>query len=198
MFRRFVIMVGVLFLVCSHGWAFSEIQNESSFLEIQSQVFNLVNQNWVTNDIFVEMLNEPSLENQEKFFQAAEKFCRQSSMLGDFLVSAIQNQDLRKVEIVSEIYKSFDPIARQAFYPALRKLEFEALQLSEGSQDSNSAKFTRSRFREYFPGYGSTEPGYKYKKGKEISREIIGVTWENGKRSIVPGPVEITIDVNLL
>ena len=52
---------------------------------------------------------------------------------------------------------------------------------------------------EYFPGYGYGEPGYKYRKGRELSREEKGFRWQDEEQVIhVDVDVELVISLDLL
>ena len=68
-----------------------------------------------------------------------------------------------------------------------------------GCDHSGGPLAERGAFDTYFPGYGYVEPGFAYRKGREVAREYKGTTWVEEDRTITTsGSVELVIDFSLI
>ncbi|HNW36963.1 MAG TPA: hypothetical protein PKM25_18635, partial [Candidatus Ozemobacteraceae bacterium] len=159
--------------------------------DLQTKAFQLVQQHWLSADRLLAYVNDPTDANLELYNKTLEIQKKQSVELAKF-VQATFDEDSDTLEALSDIYKSLDPAARTAFYAVLGVLKADIV------QDVHS-KITPEQFREYFPGYGYTEPGYKYRKGREVERENKGVTWQSEEHSIQTNfQAELTISLDIL
>ena len=191
--KCFLVGFLALFLLAGQAWAFDGYGPGHKHFDLQNQVFTLVHQNWVVQDLFIKMVSDQSdASNVEKYNHACDLYKKQSLDLGKRILAHIEDPNREVLLVISDMYKSLDPIARQALYPSLGYLRTEALQAFR-------SPISEAEFREYFPGYGYTEPGYKYRKGREVERETKGTTWQSEEHSITSTfNVSLTVSIDLL
>jgi hypothetical protein len=186
-----VFLFAALVLVATSASAFDGFGPTHKHFHLQTTVFNTVHQYWLVQDL-LSKLSQNDPDALEEYEEACNLFNKQSQDLGKRLLAAVDEPKREILGVISEMYCSFDPNARQALFPALAHLKTALHQ---------EFKFplSEAEFREYFPGYGYTEPGYKYRKGREIDRENKGVTWQSEERSITSTfKVSITISLDIL
>lgn len=67
------------------------------------------------------------------------------------------------------------------------------------SRVEGTSMASEKTLREYFPGYGYSEPGYKYRKGNEISSEFLYARWEDEDRTYSQDKeFELTVELKLV
>ena len=195
MMRSRVWVLAVLIsLLALPVFSFDGVSPDHKNFRYQTMVFTTVQQSWAVNELYAQIAGSsiPSNDLLEKYNKACEMFTKASEELGKAVLSTLDSRDREVVELVSSIYKSFDPIGRQALYPALGVVK-RSLMVELRSP------ITEAEFREYFPGYGYTEPGFKYRKGREISRENKGTSWQSEEHSITTTiTVELTVTLDVL
>jgi len=158
----------------------------------QEKIFNVIAHYWQVQETFNQYGLNPSPENEEQWNLAIEEHGKISINVGKEVLSSIKKNQYGQIELMSDIYKSMPVGARAALYRALGYMKVEI------SHDF-SKYLSEEKFREYFPGYGYTEPGYKYRKGRELDREYKGVTWQSEEHSIsTTWNVNLTISIDLL
>ncbi|HNV69059.1 MAG TPA: hypothetical protein PKO06_05130, partial [Candidatus Ozemobacteraceae bacterium] len=193
---RLRVIVGIV-LVClalNPVFAFDGVAPDHKSFRYQTLVFNNVHQFWVVNELYAQMAQQGEATDKnvvDKYNQACEIYQKQSAELGRVILSTLDdNREI--ISLVSDIYKSFDTNSRVALYPALNVV-FQAV-VAEWR-----GPLTEAEFREYFPGYGYTEPGFKYRKGREIDREYKGQTWQSEEQSVTTTwNVELTVTLDVL
>lgn len=159
--------------------------------DLQTQTFQIVRQYWLATELLIEYTKNPTDENMARYNTCLEIHAKQSSELAKFLLATLE-ENLESLEAISDIYKSLDPVARRALTTSLGVVKAAIVQ-------QVTTKISPDQFREYFPGYGYTEPGYKYRKGREIDRENKGSTWQSEEQSIQTNfQAELTISIDLL
>lgn len=192
MFKRSVVLALAFGLVLSAAWGFDGYTPGHKHFKLQTQVFGMVNQFWTINELFYQLTLGQTPELEAKYLKACEIYEKQSLDLGKQLVGCLEDRNREVLEVISEIYKSFDPISRQAFYPSVGYVKVAMTQ-------ELKAPLSSEEFAEYFPGYGYAEPGYKYRKGRELEREPKGYTWQSEEQSLsTTWNVEITVTLDLL
>lgn len=159
---------------------------------LQNQVFSTIHQYWLVQDLFEKLATDHSSQAAADYKKATDIFQKQSVDLGKKVLAQIDEPNRESLTAMSDIYKSLEPLARQSLYPSLATLRNQiAMEFK--------SPLTDKEFREYFPGYGYTEPGYKYRKGREIERENKGTTWQSEEHSITSTfSVEVTVTLDLL
>ena len=65
---------------------------------------------------------------------------------------------------------------------------------------SNPALGTTDNFiRQYFPGYGYTDPEYWYRKGREVDREFLYARWQEEEKTYMQSKLfELTVELKLV
>lgn len=158
----------------------------------QQEIFSSISDYWQVQENYVNYVKDPTPANEKIWNDSIKSHSDNSIMIGKKVVDSIKKNHHDEVELLSDIYKSLPVPARASLYLTLGYLKFEV-------QHANKIFMTDEKFREYFPGYGYTEPGYKYRKGREVEREYKGVTWQSEEHSIsTTWDVNITISIDLL
>lgn len=191
--RRYILLVvSIMFLALSPVFSYDGFGPAHKHFDLQTQVFKIVGQHWKVQELFYKTTQHDDPIILEEYNEACALFKKQSQDLGKKILTQVEDPNREVIGVISEIYKSLDLMARQALYPSLAYLK--------GCVNQEfKLPFTDADFREYFPGYGYTEPGYKYRKGREIERENKGVTWQSEEHTITTTwKVEITITLDLL
>jgi hypothetical protein len=190
--KRIILTVALIFLASFSAMAFDGYLPGDKMYPAQQIVFKTINEYWLVQDLYKDYMIEPTHENEIKWNLAVEEHNRSSVELGKELVTSMKKKIFGITQLTSEVYKSLPVNARPALYGVLGYLKVEMAQ-------SNFKFLSEQKFREYFPGYGYTEPGYKYRKGRELDREYKGVTWQNEEHSIsTTWNVNLTISIDLL
>ena len=180
-----------LVLVAGSVSAFDGFGPTHKHFGLQTHVFKMIHQYWTVQDLWTKLSdNDP--DGLEQYEEASALFQKQSQDIGKRLLAAVDEPKRESLIVVSDIYRSLDQNARPAMYPSLAVLK-------NALHQEFKYPITEQEFREYFPGYGYTEPGYKYRKGREIDRENKGVTWQSEEHSITSTfKVSITISLDIL
>ncbi len=195
MYKHLLTIVTVLFLsyvsVMPGFAAFDGYAPGHKHFNVQTQAFQIVRQYWLATELLIEYTKNPTEENMARYNACLEIHAKQSSEFAKFLLASLE-ENVESLEAISEIYKSLDPAARRALTTSLGVVKAAVVQ-------QVTTKISPEQFREYFPGYGYTEPGYKYRKGREIDRENKGSTWQSEEQSIQTNfQAELTISLDLL
>ncbi len=157
-----------------------------------TMAFRVVHMHWVVANALYAAAYDPSPAHDANYQKVAEIFAKNSAELSRGLLTCLSEKDREPIEVISQIYKELDPAARMAFYDALQPLRFQ-------TEAEFGSGLSAAEFREYFPGYGYTEPGYKYRKGREIDREAKGFSWQNEEQTITSTfNAKLTINIDLL
>lgn len=190
--KRCLVLAMVVGLVASGAaGAFDGFGPEHKHFKLQTQVFAMISQFWNVNELFYRLTLTPTPELETAYVKACEIYEKQSINLGKHILASL-DRDFEVVEVVSDIYRSFDPITRQAFYPALGVVK-------TAFTTEWKPPLTAEKFAEYFPGYGYAEPGYKYRKGREIDREQKGYSWQSEEQSITTTwNVELVVTLDIV
>ncbi len=183
----------VLFALASmQVMAFDGVLPGDKLFPVQERIFRAISNYWLVQETYNQYGSNPTQENETAWNKAIKSHTDLCVRLGKDVLLSIKKNQYSQVEMLSEIYKSLPTGARVALYPALGYMKVEIVQ-------ENQKYLTEEKFREYFPGYGYTEPGYKYRKGRELEREYKGVTWQSEEHSIsTTWNVNLTISIDLL
>ncbi|MBF0544350.1 MAG: hypothetical protein HQM08_07950 [Candidatus Riflebacteria bacterium] len=158
------------------------------------ELFQISQKYWNLNEI---LLNSQSSSEksqlEQKFNQESSNYSKLVKEISEKLLKGWNSND-EYVQHFSQVYKSLPPEGRKAFYPALEALRNEIAINSMNTRDS-----AMSRFEEYFPGYGYGEPGFIYRKGKEVLREARGTTWQDESQTVTSNlNVSLTVNLDIL
>lgn len=190
--RLFLILVFLVSIICSQASAFDGVMPGNKLYSTQQRIFAAVANYWVIQDLYTKYVEEPSEENEAAWNAAIKSQTKISVKIGKSVLVSTKNSEYGQLELLSDIFKSLPEGAKNALYPTLGYIKFEITHKTDEF-------LTEEKFREYFPGYGYSEPGFKYRKGREIDREYKGVTWILEEQSITSTfNVSLTVSVDLL
>lgn len=190
MFRCILVLLSLI-LSLSMAHAFEGHGPGHPRFPLQSRVFSVIHRYWECNELLLSHGRPGGAAPDEAYHASFAGFARESAELGAAAAASLGSaQD--EIRLLSEIYRSLHPAVRPSPYPALRYLRAEASRTAP-------ARLTRGAFDTYFPGYGYVEPGFAYRKGREVSREDKGSTWVTEDRTIkASANVELEISFSLV
>lgn len=184
-----ILLVG---LVCGQAYAFDGVQPGTKLYPVQQKIFKAIADYWEVQELFVKYVSDQSQENEQNWNAAIENHTHRCVEIGKSVMLSVKKSQYGQIDMLSDIYKSLPDGARNALYPTLGYLKFE---ITHKADDF----LTEEKFREYFPGYGYSEPGFKYRKGRELDREEKGVTWVLEEQSIsTTWNVSLTVSIDIL
>lgn len=189
-----VLAVFAAFFNCQAG-AFDGVAADHPLFVTQQRIFAAISEYWQIQELYDKYVQNQSEENQANWTKAIKHHKETSVAIGKSLAESIKSASpsYQQIELISEIYRSLPVGARDALFPTLGTLKFEIVHAGSNSFMSEE------QFREYFPGYGYSEPGFKYRKGRELDREYKGVTWQYEEQTIsTTWNVSLTINIDLL
>lgn len=92
----------------------------------------------------------------------------------------------------SEYYSSCPLEAKPAFDKVIKNV-------LESKKAANLDFDTLAFTKEYFPGYGYSEPGYIYRRGRELDNEFLYARWEDEEKTFAQNKVyEFTVELKLV
>lgn len=189
---RLVILLGLCFLLTCSANAFESVSPDSPLFDFQQRIFSTITQYWHAQELFIEYISSQGENSLSSYENAAEAFEKMSHKAGIEALDSAKKSQYGKLELLSDIYRSLPVPARVALYPTLGLIKFEMLH-------SDNPALSEDLFRHYFPGYGYTEPGYRYRKGRETRRDYQGVTWQEEQHSInTDFNVRLTVNLDVV
>jgi len=188
---RRIVSLCTFILFASSAFAFDGLPPTHPLFGVQTRVFSVVHQYWYCSDLQIAYLKNPTQENLAKSDAATSAFKRQSADLGVELRASLRS-GTQTIQLVAEIYRSLPTGAKPCLFFTLGALRAESMHPEAAGQTSFA-------FEEYFPGYGYGDPKYKYRKGREVSRENKGTTWQEESRTVSSQfNAELVIELSLL
>ncbi|MDN5279836.1 MAG: hypothetical protein PWR01_3801 [Clostridiales bacterium] len=190
--KKTILTVILFALVSLQAMAFDGLLPGDKLYPAQERIFEAISEYWQVQENFVQYVKDPTEANAKILDDSVELHKNNSVIIGKKVLASIKKNQHAEIELLSDIYKSLPNGARNALYPTLGYIKVEINQ-------ENEKFISEEKFREYFPGYGYSEPGYKYRKGRELDREYKGVTWQSEEHSIsTTWNVNLTISIDLL
>lgn len=181
---RVWIVVPVILSFCSAALAGPQ-------LPLRSRIFAVIRQHWSVVELRITSGPRPAPSSSTRLERAHEALLDASAELAAEVVASFAAGG-DAIATLSDIYRSLPAPARVSLYPTLRHLRAELAR-------TGRAATLRGGFDTYFPGYGYAEPGYAYRKGREVAREPRGSTWVNEDKTILASAnVELDISASLL
>lgn len=192
--RLMLVLAVFAALFIGQAGAFDGVAADHPLFGTQQRIFAAIGEYWQIQELYIKYTQNQSEENEANWNNAIKKHTSTSKSIGKALAESIKsvNPSFQQIELISDIYRSLPVGARDALYPTLGALKFEIIH-------GGNSFMTEEQFREYFPGYGYSEPGFKYRKGRELDREYKGVTWQYEEQTIsTTWNVSLTINIDLL
>lgn len=180
----------LLVLAACPAFAFDGVTANDPLFGVQNQVFHVVDQQWRVNELLLKaQTNSSDLAALEAYEKEADLLSKNENALGKTISQALSNNDTKTLDLVGSIYRSLGIGARNAIFPALQTARAEAA----------GDAVAMTRMGDYFPGYGYPEPGYKYRRGLEVSREDKGTTWQYEEHTISTSKsIKLTVTIDVL
>lgn len=134
-----------------------------------------------------------------------KKIVRQmTDACNELAANVIYNMDkdnLSSLKKFSDIYKIKQVPERQPLYlvcsSIISKVKSDILANRPGIKGTVFASVDEFK-AEYFPGYGYAEPGFKYRKGKELTSEFLNAFWQEEEKTMESAKhFEGTIDIKI-
>lgn len=191
---RFLKSLFVVSLVLICTGAFADVANSqaTSVSQFELRVYQAIHNYWDVQDNFMNYIKDQTDENEAKWIESMDRHSKSSILIGKSVLKTLKVNEHSQVEMLSRIYKDLPVAARCSMFDILGYMKVE-------SQQDASKYLNSKQFREYFPGYGYSDPGYKYRKGHEVDREYKGVTWQSEEQSIsTTWNVHLTISIDLM
>jgi len=181
--NRFACVLALITLLLAGPVAGVEVLPGDPLFDLQSKVFAVIDLQWKLAD---------GLSRGDAPETGLEAFGKATNELSSAMRQALQADDQKALDFLRSLWKSLDTGARQAVFPALQ-------QTRAGLVAGDNAAAELNRFAEYFPGYGYPEPGYTYRRGREIEREAKGVTYQQEEHSLTTHKVfDLTVNLDIL
>ncbi|HNX76138.1 MAG TPA: hypothetical protein PLM07_02795 [Candidatus Rifleibacterium sp.] len=190
--KIFVILVLFAALISGQAFAFEGVLPGNPLYKPQQRIFAAIADYWQVQELFVKYIENQTPEAEQQWNKAIESHTQNCVEIGKRVMLSIKKSHYGQLDMLSDIYKSLPDGARQSLYPTLGYMKFE---ITHKADDY----LTEEKFREYFPGYGYSEPGFKYRKGRELDREEKGVTWVLEEQSITTTwNVSLTVNIDIV
>lgn len=157
---------------------------------------------WKSLDIYYQIHGKtsvpPEVINEYKRLTKSIDDC--SKAIAGRVIRKMGKNDLTPLKSFSDFYKSKQACERQPLYlactPIIEKVKKDILASNRGSSVlfDSAEQFAA----EYFPGYGYGEPGFEYRKGRELTSEFLHAFWQDEEKVIETlQHFEGTIDLKL-
>jgi len=190
--KIFAVLLVLVGLFSAPVMAFDGVLPGHNLYIVQQKIFAAISDYWQVQELFLQYVADPTEENEKNWNAHIQVHTQGCVEIGKSVMRSLKKSQYGKIDMLSDIYKSLPDGARNALYPTLGYLKFEITHKADEF-------LTEEKFREYFPGYGYSEPGYKYRKGRELDREYKGVTWVNEEQSISSTwNVSLTVSIDIL
>lgn len=190
--KIFAVLLVLVGLFSVQVMAFDGVLPGHNLYPVQQKIFAAISDYWQVQELFLKYVADPNEENEKTWNAHIQVHTQNCVEIGKSVMRSLKKSHYGKIDMLSDIYKSLPDGARNALYPTLGYLKFEITHKADEF-------LTEEKFREYFPGYGYSEPGYKYRKGRELDREYKGVTWVNEEQSISSTwNVSLTVSIDIL
>ncbi len=190
--KIFAVLLVFVGLFAVQAMAFDGVLPGHNLYIVQQKIFAAISDYWQVQELFLQYVADPTEENEKNWNAHIQVHTQGCVEIGKSVMRSLKKSQYGKIDMLSDIYKSLPDGARNALYPTLGYLKFEITHKADEF-------LTEEKFREYFPGYGYSEPGYKYRKGRELDREYKGVTWVNEEQSISSTwNVSLTVSIDIL
>lgn len=126
--------------------------------------------------------------------EAGDRVKREADRLVALVVTGLRRGDRAPAEALAARYASLGEAERPALDPVLAEI-LDAGRALKLQGDPAAKAWLRA---EELPGYGFPEPGFEYRRGKELSVEFLQAYWQDEERVIESKKtIKATLDVKL-
>jgi len=184
--RSLIFILSLVFsvLLFVPAFAASEAEDTHKFeIRIANQ---MIADYWQALDLFYQIHGKSSCNENcaEKYQALIKKIDSQSKELSARIIRKMNKEDLNSLKNFSEFYKAKQHYERQPLYVVCASI-IEKVKSDMVSQNRNKNRgailfdSVEQFTAEYFPGYGYSEPGFEYRRGKELSSEFLHAYWQD-------------------
>ncbi len=161
--------------------------------EIDQKCWDLVRLYWDCAEFQYKYIIDADVEDaiSEKYLVMIRSFDDKLNILSEGIISDSLSEDM-KIREFSEFYSQCPIELRPVFDRVVENIMIH-------TKVAKPSKNTGRMIREYFPGFGYSEPGYKYRKGNELSSEFLYARWEDEERTYTEEKeIELTVELKLV
>ena len=134
---------------------------------LEKAVADTVSRYWESRDL---LDAQAPTDPRNPFSSLSQELHLDNLRLGALITHAVENGDPAMLKEISGVLHDLPPEARPAVQEAIAigRAAFLQIPRPPGSET----------YENHFPGYGYGEPGYTYRRGKEVQRESRGEYWQ--------------------
>ncbi len=184
--RSLIVILSLVFSVLLFVPAFAASEAEDTH-KFEVRIANqMIVDYWQALELFYQIHGKGCCDEGcgEKYQALIKKIDSQSKELSSRIIRKMNKEDLNSLKNFSEFYKAKQHYERQPLYLVCASI-IEKVKSDMVSQNRNKNRGTvlfdsvEQFTAEYFPGYGYSEPGFEYRRGKELSSEFLHAYWQD-------------------
>lgn len=199
--KRFMVLASTLFIVLSFFSTAFALNSDEDITIYESRIANqIIGKYWQAIDIIytIEGKAEQCDNLVCQYKQLVNQINSLSNELSAHIISKMNKKNFGPLRKFSDFYKCKQSYERIPLYsicdPVIKKVKEDIASNGRTSIFSSADEFAA----EYFPGYGYAEPGFEYRRGKEIESQFLHAYWQEEEKIIETAQhFEGTIDFKL-
>ncbi|HNY10946.1 MAG TPA: hypothetical protein PKK26_05080 [Candidatus Wallbacteria bacterium] len=184
--RSLIIVLSLVFSLFLFMPAFAASDAEDT-IKFEVRIANqMIIDYWQATDLFYQLNGKDRCDEgcAEKYQALVKKIDSQSKELSSRIIRKMNKKDLNSLKNFSDFYKTKQHYERQPLYlicaPIIEKVKSDILSQNKNKNREIVIFESVEQFTaEYFPGYGYSEPGFEYRRGKELSSEFLHAYWQD-------------------
>jgi len=199
-----VIMVSMVFL----NFAFAEKYpiNANYKKKVVMDSYLLIHKYWDVLEVKYKF-EELAFPNKAKIGDLEKEYIIKARDLKNFadefakrLIASMTSKNRKEFIDFSKFYKTMKFYNKWALDIVVKQLlEKHIFDMINQNPKIDKEKEEEAFLKEYFPGYGYTDPSYIYRKGKEVERKLLQAFWKTEKETVQStNYMEMTITAELL
>jgi len=165
-------MVVILMIALTMTTVSATITNNETNWDIIHTYWNVLDLNYKFSELKESV---STVENYKKEYTKLENL---SITLSDSIISDLKKNDDSSLVKFSNFYKSLEEHQKPAFEVVIGKIikYTNSLEIQKNVKWGSTATL--------YPGYGYADPKYKYKKGLEVSREVVSSFFQDEEHTV--------------
>ncbi len=199
--KRYLIAATAICLIFSFFSTAFAINHDEDLTIFETRIANeMIIKYWQALDILyvIEGKAEPCNDLVCEYKKLVSQIESLSDELSGHIVSKMNKKNMGPLKNFSNFYKCKQSYERQPLYsvcdPVIKKVKEDILAGNKLALYSTAEEFEA----EYFPGYGYADPGFEFRRGKEIETQFLHAYWQEEEKIIeMAQKFEGTIDLKL-
>ena len=187
--KRYALLALILLFCFSFSSIAFALNIDENLSVYESKISNqIINKYWQALDILYAIEGKASQcdELTCQYKETINQMNELCSELSGHIVSKMNKDNLSPLKSFSEVYKSKQHYERLPLYvvcdPIIKKVKEDIL---NNKKDKSGIFSSAEDFAaEYFPGYGYAEPGFEYRRGKELENQFLHAYWQEEEKII--------------